>query len=204
MGAGNVAGKEDIPGVVVFSRKVHAQRNRGFFSELLRSDEEPLVGLGLRLAQWSSACMFGVTAKGFHVYPPYIPEGIDPDAWFSQLYVDEKDDMSLRPYDREQWDVMFFVLGLAELIHVDERAGMPRKVMHFHIDGDDHGGGKGFGVVIPAGVSHAMRSASSQDVVMVYGTSMVFDPDSEGRIASSVEQALLPSEWSDYLTGGGA
>jgi len=204
VGAGNVVGKEDIPGVVVFPRKVHSQRNRGFFSELLRSDEQPLAGLGLRLAQWSSACMFGGTAKGFHVHPPYIPEGIDPDAWFCQLYVDEKDDMSLRPYEREQWDVMFFVRGLAELILVDERAGMPRKVMHFHIDGDDHAGVDSAGVVIPAGVAHAMRAAGSQDVVMVYGTSTVFDPDAEGRIASSIEKALLPPEWSDYLAGSSA
>ncbi len=204
VGAGNVAGKEDIPGVVVFPRKVHPQKNRGFFSELSRIDEEPLAGLGLRPVQWSSACMFGGTAKGFHVHPPYIPEGIDPDTWFRQLYVDEKDNMSLRPYDREQWDVMFFVRGLVELILVDERAGMPRKVMHFHIDGDDHAGVDNTGVVIPAGVAHAMRAASSQDVVMVYGTSTVFDPDAEGRIASSIEKALLPADWSDYLAGSSA
>ena len=203
-GAGDMAGSEAIPGVVIFPRTVYPQRNRGFFSELARVDDKPLSCLELKPVQWASACMFGGTAKGFHVHPPYIPEGTDPADWFRKLYVEEKDDMSLRPYDREQWDVMFFVRGLVELILVDERAGMPREVMHFYVDGDDHGGGKGFAVVIPAGVSHAMRSASSQDVVMVYGTSMVFNPDSEGRIASSIEQALLPSDWSDYLAGGGA
>ena len=204
LGAEDVAGNEDIPGVLVFPRVVYSQSNRGFFSELARVDDEPLSGLGLKPVQWASACMFGGTAKGFHVHPPFIPEGIDPEEWFRKLYVEEKDDTSIRPYDREQWDVMFFVRGLVELILIDERAGMPRAVMHFHVDGDDHGGGKGFGVVIPAGVSHAMRSASAQDVVMVYGTSMVFDPDAEGRIASSIEKVSLPSEWSDYLTSDGS
>lgn len=203
-GAGDVVGKEDIPGVVVFSRRVYPQKNRGFLSELARIDDEPLAGLELRPVQWASACMFGGTAKGFHVHPPYIPEGIDPATWFRQLYVDEKDDMSLRPYEREQWDVMFFVRGLVELILVDEREGMPRKVMHFHVDGDDHAGVDSAGVVIPAGVAHAMRAASSQDVIMVYATSTVFDPDAEGRIASSIEQALLPTDWRDYLAGGSA
>ena len=204
VGAGDIVGNENIPGVVVFPRTVYAQRNRGFFSELARVDDEPLSCLGLKPVQWASACMFGGTAKGFHVHPPYIPEGTDPADWFRKLYVEEKDDVSLRPYEREQWDVMFFVRGIVEFILVDERAGMPREVMHFYIDGDDHGGGKGFGLVIPAGVAHAMRSASAQDVVMVYGTSMVFNPDAEGRIASSIEQSLLPSQWSEYLSGDGS
>jgi len=39
---------------------------------------------------------------------------------------------------------------------------------------------------------------------MVYGTSMVFDPDAEGRIASSIEKVSLPSEWSDYLASDGS
>jgi dTDP-4-dehydrorhamnose 3,5-epimerase-like enzyme len=76
--------------------------------------------------------------------------------------------------------------------------------MHFHVDGDDHAGVDSAGVVIPAGVAHAMRAASSQDVIMVYATSTVFDPDAEGRIASSIEQALLPTDWRDYLAGGSA
>jgi dTDP-4-dehydrorhamnose 3,5-epimerase-like enzyme len=202
-GAGDIAGNEEIPGVMVFPRTVYPQHNRGFFGELARMDEPPLSDLGLKPVQWSSACMFGGTAKGFHVHPPYIPEGTDPAAWFRKLYVEEKEDMTIRPYDREQWDVMFFIRGLVELILVDERIGMPREVMQFHVDGDDRGGGKSHGVVIPAGVAHAMRSASAQDVVMVYGTSMVFNPDAEGRIASSVERAALPAQWSDYLAADG-
>ena len=59
--AGNVVGKEDIPGVVVFPRRVYPQKNRGFLSELARIDDEPLAGLELRPVQWASACMFGGT-----------------------------------------------------------------------------------------------------------------------------------------------
>ena len=202
--AADIVGNEKIPGVMVFSRRVYPQHNRGFFGELARLDEQPLSDLELKPVQWASACMFGGTAKGFHLHPPYIPEGTTPSAWFHKLYVEEKDDMSIRPYDREQWDVMFFVRGLVELILVDVRVGLPREVMHFHLNGDDRGGGESHGVVIPPGVAHAMRSASSQDVVMVYGTSMVFNPEAEGRIASSVEKALLPAEWSDYLASDGS
>ena len=47
LGAEEVAGNEDIPGVLVFPRVVYSQSNRGFFSELARVDDEPLAGLGL-------------------------------------------------------------------------------------------------------------------------------------------------------------
>ena len=202
--AGDLVGNEKIPGVIVFPRTVYSQHNRGFFGELARLEEPPLSDLKLKPVQWASACMFGGTAKGFHVHPPYIPEGTEPSDWFHKLYVDEKDNMTIRPYDREQWDVMFFVSGLVELILVDERVGLPREVMHFHLNGDDRGGGESHGVVIPPGVAHAMRSASSQDVVMVYGTSTVFNPKAEGRITSSIEKALLPAEWIDYLAVDGS
>jgi hypothetical protein len=36
---------------------------------------------------------------------------------------------------------------------------------------------------------------------MVYGTSTVFNPPFEGRIASGVEACPLPQEWQDYLGG---
>ncbi len=203
LGAGDVAGKESIPGVVVFPRQVFPQAHRGFFGELARRDEPPLSDIGLWPAQWASARMFGGTAKGFHIHPPHIPDGEDPAAWFQKLFVEQKNDMSLRPYDREQWDVMFFVSGLAEMILVDERAGMPREVMQFFIDGDNHGGADNAGLVIPAGVAHALRAASSEDVVMVYGTSTTFDPDAEGRIGSAIEKAPLPLDWARYIEGGG-
>ncbi|MFT4550679.1 MAG: dTDP-4-dehydrorhamnose 3,5-epimerase-like enzyme, partial [Verrucomicrobiales bacterium] len=54
-------------------------------------------------------------------------------------------------------------------------------------------------IVIPAGVGHAIRSASSGDLTMVYGTSTIFDPDNEGRIASGIEKAPLPDDWEQYL-----
>lgn len=201
VGAGEVAGKETIPGVVIFPRRIFSQSHRGFLGELARRDEPPLSDLGLWPAQWASACMFGGTAKGFHIHPPHIPEGEDPAAWFQKLFVDEKDDVSLRPYDLEQWDVMFFVSGLVELILIDERAGMPREMMQFFIDCDNHAGANNAGVVIPAGVAHALRAASSEDVVMVYGTSTVFDPEAEGRIGSAIEKAPPPPDWQRYIDG---
>lgn len=201
-GAGELAGKEAIPGVVLFPRKVYGQRHRGFFGELARRDEAPLADLGLWPAQWASACMFGGTAKGFHIHPPHIPDGEEPEAWFQKLFGADGGDVSMRPYEKEQWDVMFFVRGLVEFILVDERAGMPREVMQFFIDGDDHAGADNVGLVIPAGVAHALRAASNEDVVMVYGTSTSFDPEAEGRIGAGIEKAPLPEEWQTYVEGG--
>lgn len=200
-GAGELVGREPIPGVLLFPRRVHAQRHRGHFGELARRDEPPLAEIGLWPAQWASACMFGGTAKGFHIHPPHVPEGEEPEAWFQRLF-GEGADCALRPYDREQWDVMFFVRGLTEVLLVDERAGLPREVMHFYIDGDDHAGPDNVGLVIPAGVAHALRAASGEDVVMVYGTSTVFDPGAEGRIGAGLERAALPDEWQAYVDGG--
>ena len=45
------------------------------------------------------------------------------------------------------------------------------------------------GVVVPPGVAHAIRAEGSEDVIMVYGTSTIFHPSSEGRIASEIETA---------------
>ena len=95
--------------------------------------------------------------------------------------------------------VEFFLQGIAEMILVDERPGLERRVMRFLIWGDDLPSASNVGVVIPAGVAHAIRSASSTDLLMVYGTSTTFVPASEGRIASSVESAPLPGPWQDYL-----
>jgi dTDP-4-dehydrorhamnose 3,5-epimerase-like enzyme len=55
--------------------------------------------------------------------------------------------------------------------------------------------------VIPAGVAHALRVEGSTDAIMVYGTTTVFDPEAEGRIADEVERVPLPSEWQSYLDG---
>ena len=143
--------------------------------------------------------MFGGSAKGFHIHPPHIPEGISPDAWFRKLFIEEPQNVALRPYDREQWDAMFFVQGLAEMILVDERPGLPRRVMRFTIYGDDYPGDNNVGVVIPAGVAHAIRCGSTSDLLMVYGTSTTYVPENEGRIAHSVESAPLPQVWHDYI-----
>jgi dTDP-4-dehydrorhamnose 3,5-epimerase-like enzyme len=145
--------------------------------------------------------MFGGTGKGFHIHPPHIPEGETPEAWFQRLFVAEPDNFSLRPYDHEQWDAMFFVQGNVEMFLVDERLGLPRRVMRFLIEGDDQQGPNNAGVVIPAGVAHALRVEGATDAIMVYGTSTPFDPAFEGRIADGLERAGLDAGWENYLNG---
>jgi dTDP-4-dehydrorhamnose 3,5-epimerase-like enzyme len=188
-----------IPGVEIFPRRIFPQRQRGFFGEFARMEDGRLAEIGLWPRQWATARMFSTTAKGFHIHPPHIPEGTAPDAWFQRLFVAEPENFALRPYDREQWDAMFFVQGNVEMLLVDERAGMPRRVMRFVIEGDDQRGPNNAGVVIPAGVAHALRAEGSRDTIMVYGTSTKFDPAFEGRIADGVERAPLPEEWERYL-----
>src|SRR4051794_17455625 len=62
-----------IPAVEIFARKVHAQRQRGTFSELGRQNEGVLAQIGLWPRQWSGARMYAGSAKGFHVHPPHVP-----------------------------------------------------------------------------------------------------------------------------------
>lgn len=205
--AGEIAGKSAelqgawIPGVEIFGRRVFVQRHRGFFGEFARQSDGALAAIGLWPRQWATARMFAGTAKGFHIHPPHIPDGTTAEAWFRRLFVDEPEKFSLRPYDREQWDAMFFVQGNIEMILVDERAGLERRVMRFLIEGDDARGLGNVGVVIPAGVAHALRVEGSRDAIMVYGTTTQFDPTFEGRIADGVERAPLPEEWERYLNG---
>ncbi len=188
-----------IPGVELFSRRIYPQRHRGIFGEFARMDEGTLGKIGLWPRQWATARMFAGTAKGFHIHPPSIPDGASPERWFQRLFVEESQNYALRPYDQEQWDAMFFVQGNVEMILVDERAGMPRRVMRFLIEGDDQRGPNNAGVVIPAGVAHALRAEGSNDTIMVYGTSTSFRAEFEGRIAADVESAPLPEEWQRYL-----
>jgi len=188
-----------IPGVEVFARTIHPQRHRGLFGEFVRRDEGALARIGLWPQQWSAARMFARTAKGFHVHPPSVPEGTAPNDWFQRLFVTEPENFSLRRYDEEQWDVMFFVQGRAEMILREARAGMPRRTMRFFIDGDDHRGPNNAGVVIPPGVAHAIRVEGSEDLIMAYGTSTSFKAEFEGRIASEVETAELPPSWEQFL-----
>src|SRR5213083_1038365 len=188
-----------IPGVEIFSRKIHPQRHRGSFGEFVRRDEGILSQIGFWPKQWSAARMFAQTAKGFHVHPPSIPEGTTAADWLRRLFIDEPDNYSLRPYDEEQWDVMFFLQGRAETILCDLRIGLSRRIMRFFVDGDDHRSSNNVGIVIPPGVAHAIRSEGSEDVIMVYGTSTTFQPEFEGRIASEIETAQLPDSWQKFL-----
>lgn len=188
-----------IPGVEIFARTIHPQRHRGLFGEFARRDEGALAKIGFWPGQWATARMFAQTAKGFHVHPPHVPEGVMPADWFRRCFVDEPGNFSLRQYGLEQWDVMFFAQGVVEMILRDARAGLPSRTMRFFIDGDNHRGPNNVGVVIPPGVAHAVRVEGSEDLIMVYGTSTSFKPEFEGRIASEVETAVLPDSWQKFL-----
>jgi dTDP-4-dehydrorhamnose 3,5-epimerase-like enzyme len=188
-----------IPGVEIFARLVHPQRHRGVFGELVRHDEGPLARIRLWPRQWSAARMFARTAKGFHIHPPVVPENIAPNEWFHRIFVIEPDNFSLRRYEEEQWDVMFFVQGRAEMFLREARDGLPRRTMRFFIDGDDRRGPNNAAVVIPPGVAHAIRVEGSEDLIMVYGTSTSFRPEFEGRIGSEIEISGLPASWQKFL-----
>ncbi len=201
--SGSLPAELAIPGVEVFHRRVFQQRYRGCFAEFAREGEGIPGQIGFWPRQWATALMQAGTSKGFHIHPPAIPEDAEPEAWFQRLFVDEPVNYALRPYDREQWDMMFFISGQAEMFLIDERAGLPRKKMRFLIEGDDMPGPNNAGVVIPAGVAHAIRSVGSRDLIMVYGTSTVFLPENEGRIAHGVESPDTPEEWQRYWNGAG-
>ena len=188
-----------IPGVEIFPRRVHPQRHRGFFGEFVRRDEGILAQIGFWPKQWSAARMFANTAKGFHVHPPSIPEKADAADWLRRVFIDESENYSLRRYDDEQWDVMFFLQGRVEIILCDIRVGFPKRVMRFFVDGDNHRSNNNVGIVVPPGVAHAIRAEGAEDVIMVYGTSTIFHPEFEGRIASEVESAELPEGWREFL-----
>lgn len=191
-----------IPGVEVFKRRVFHQKGRGYFAELARTSEGVLSKIGLAPTQWATALMHRDSAKGFHIHPPYVPDGERPEEWFTRLYMDEPGNYSLRPYEREQWDIMFFLQGICDMLLVDERAGMPRRIMRINIYGDNRPGDNNAAVVIPAGVAHALRSIGHEEVIMVYGTSTVFEPEWEGRIEAGIEESRIPEAWSTYLYSG--
>ena len=144
--------------------------------------------------------MFAQTAKGFHVHPPSVPENESPVNWLRRLFIEEPQNYALRRYDHEQWDVMFFVQGVAEMILRDAREGLPARTMRFFVDGDNHRSANNVGIVVPPGVAHAIRAEGSEDVIMIYGTSTSFHAEFEGRIASEVETAALPPSWERFLS----
>lgn len=188
-----------IPGVEIFRRNIYPQRHRGLFGEFVRQHEGLLAQIGLWPQQWAAARMFAGTAKGFHIHPPKVPGGTSAEAWLRRLFVDEPENFALRLYGEEQWDVMFFVQGKIEMILRDLRAGLSTRTMRLWIDGDDFPGANNVGVVIPPGVAHAIRVEGSRDAIMVYGTSVWFHAEFEGRIASEIETSLLPEEWQRFL-----
>src|SRR6266849_11055792 len=191
-----------IPGVEIFSRTIHSQRHRGVFGEFVRRDEGILGKIGFWPKQWSAARMFAHSAKGFHVHPPSIPSETTAQKWLRRLFVTEPANYTLRRYDEEQWDVMLFVQGRAEMILRDVRAGLPTRTMRFFVDGDNHRGRNNVGIVVPPGVAHAIRVEGSEDVIMIYGTSTIFHPEFEGRIAGEIETAELPDSWQRFLVTG--
>jgi dTDP-4-dehydrorhamnose 3,5-epimerase-like enzyme len=191
-----------IPGVEILPRRVFQQKGRGYFAELTRLNEGVLDRIGLAPRQWASALMHRDSAKGFHIHPPHVPEGVSPEAWFRERFIKRPDDYAGRHYDREQWDVMFFLTGMCEMVLVDEREGLTRRVMRFTIIGDSKPGMENAAVVIPPGVAHALRSIGTEDLIMVYGTSTTFNPHWEGRIASGIENSPLPPDWTSYLNSG--
>ncbi|MFL6527303.1 MAG: hypothetical protein ACJ8IQ_04325 [Chthoniobacterales bacterium] len=188
-----------IPGVEIFPRTIYPQRHRGLFGEFVRRDEGILARIALWPKQWATARMFAQTAKGFHIHPPSLPDRTTAEEWMRRQFVDEPENFALRRYAEEQWDVMFFVQGRVEILLHDVRAGLPRRTMRLWIDGDNHRGANNAGVVVPAGVAHAIRVEGSEDAIMVYGTSTSFRADFEGRIASEVETSVLPESWQRFL-----
>ena len=94
------------------------------FGEFARRDEGVLANLKFWPRQWATARMFANTAKGFHVHPPFIPEGEDAAKWLRRQFAKK----ILANYEAEQWDVMFFVQGRVEMILRDVREGFRSRV----------------------------------------------------------------------------
>ncbi|MEO6053195.1 MAG: hypothetical protein ABIP97_04210 [Chthoniobacterales bacterium] len=186
-----------IPGVRLFRRNVYDQLHRGCFSELGRDGEGMFETLGFWPKQWATARMFAGSAKGFHIHPPHIPEGTEPAKWHQRFLNTDKQPQTF--FDKEQWDVMFFLQGRNEFFLVDEREGLPRLTMRFFIGSDASDRENNVVIVIPPGVAHGLRVEGSTDAIMVYGTSVTFAPAFEGRIASDIETASLPPDWAKYL-----
>ena len=188
-----------IPGVEIFARTIYPQRHRGLFGEFVRRDEGVLAEIGL----WPQAMVgradvrpdrerFSHSSAEHSRRDERRTNGSGGSLSTSRRII------RCGRYDEEQWDVMFFVQGVAEMILRDVRAGLPARTMRFFIDGDNHRGPNNVG-----GGHSARRGARDSGrrfggVIMVYGTSTSFRPEFEGRIASEVETAPLPESWQKF------
>src|SRR5438046_7651115 len=165
-----------IPGVEIFSREIHPQRHCCSFGELAREAQGVLGKIKLWPRQWSAARMFANSAKGFHIHPPSIPAEMTAEKWLRRLFVNQPQNYSLRPYDREQWDIMFFLQGRAEIFLRDVRAGLPVRNMRLFVDGDIHRSRNNVGIVIAPGIAHAIRAEGTEDEMMVTALSTAVAP----------------------------
>src|SRR5437870_11835801 len=77
-----------IPGVEIFSRKIHPQHHRGSFGEFVRRDEGIPAQIGFWPKHWSTPRTFAQTANGFHVHPPSIPADATAPDWWRRLFID--------------------------------------------------------------------------------------------------------------------
>src|SRR5438034_1071632 len=84
-------------------------------------------------------------------------------------------------------------------VEIFARTIYPQRHRGFFGEVDNYRSDNNVGVVIPPGVAHAIRVEGSEDVIMVYGTSTIFHPEFEGRIASEIETAELPESWRKFL-----
>ena len=192
-----------FPAWKFFPRKIHSQRHRGVFRRVCPTREgssgenrilaEAMVGRAHVCTERQ-----GISMCTHRAFRPIATA----EKWLRRLLYAGPENYSLRRYDDEQWDVMFFLQGRVEMILCDVRAGFSKRIMRFFIDGDNHRSSNNVGVVVPPGVAHAIRVEGAEDVIMVYGTSTIFHPEFEGRIASEIENAELPESWQKFLGRG--
>src|SRR5437660_5232114 len=178
-----------IPGVEIFSREIHPQRHRGSFGELAREAQGVLGKIKLWPRQWSAARMFANSAKGFHIHPPSIPAEMTAEKWLRRLFINQPQNYSLRPYDREQWDIMFFLQGRAEIFLRDVRAGLPARSMRFFAEGDNHRSRTNVGVVMPPGAAPPISAEAAAQETMSTGAATTVKRDFNGRTPTVSAQA---------------
>ena len=95
---------------------------------------------------------------------------------------------------------MFFLQGRVEMILCDVRArfAAARHAILHRWRQSSRQQQCGSGRFHPASRTR-FASKGAEDVIMVYGTSTIFHPEFEGRIASEIESAELPESWQKFL-----